>query len=230
MNKNIILGVGISNASSDKILEFLLKGLQKEGQKLFVVTPNPEMLVLASKNLKFRSILNSASLALPDGIGVIWAGKILSKNFAEKVTGVEMMKKLCQRAADYSLTVGLLGGGPKIAERTAECLLREYPKLKIVFTASEWRENKKIDILFVAFGAPKQEIWISDNLKNLPVKLVMGVGGAFDYLSGTVVRAPEWVRKAGFEWLFRLVVQPWRLKRQLALLQFIYLVLREKFH
>ncbi len=86
----------------------------------------------------------------------------------------------------------------------------------------------RIDILFVAFGFPKQEEWIAKNLASLPVIAAMGVGGAFDYLSGEVVRAPRFIRRIGFEWLFRLVKQPWRLKRQKALLVFIWLVVRQR--
>ena len=85
-----------------------------------------------------------------------------------------------------------------------------------------------MDILFVAFGFPKQEQWIAENLDKIPVKVAMGVGGAFDYISGNVPRSPVFIRKLGLEWLFRLIIQPWRLKRQLALFKFIYLVLREK--
>lgn len=86
----------------------------------------------------------------------------------------------------------------------------------------------KVDILFVAFGSPKQEIWIYENLDKLPVKVAIGVGGAFDFLSGKIKRAPFWIRKAGLEWLFRLINQPWRIKRQLALIKFVILILKEK--
>lgn len=88
--------------------------------------------------------------------------------------------------------------------------------------------NLAIDILFVAFGAPKQEMWISKNLNKIPVKIAIGVGGAFDYISGKTLRAPGFIRNIGLEWLFRLIAQPWRIKRQLALLEFIWLVIKEK--
>lgn len=88
--------------------------------------------------------------------------------------------------------------------------------------------NHGIDILFVAFGSPKQEIWIAENLDKLPVRVAIGVGGAFDFVSGKVKRAPVWVRKIGLEWLFRLILQPWRIKRQLRLFKFVFLVLGEK--
>jgi len=89
-------------------------------------------------------------------------------------------------------------------------------------------DSNFIDILFVAFGAPKQEFWISENLDKIPVKIAIGVGGAFDYISGKIPRAPFFVRKLGMEWLFRLLVQPWRIKRQLSLIEFAWLVIKEK--
>jgi len=258
LEKKIILGVGITNATTDKILEYIITGLQKGTKKYYVVTPNPEILVLANKNLEYRKILNEARIALVDGVGIILAGKVLGKSFKQRLTGVDLLENLCERVSKKPITVGFLGGKGGIADKTAECLRSRYPNLKIAFVGQEWpqdssmyqvssikyNENKKsytgihntkylilntfIDILFVAFGAPKQEIWISENLDKLPVRVVIGAGGAFDYVSGRVPRAPLFIRRLGFEWLFRLIVQPWRIKRQLALLEFMFLVLKEK--
>jgi N-acetylglucosaminyldiphosphoundecaprenol N-acetyl-beta-D-mannosaminyltransferase len=128
--------------------------------------------------------------------------------------------------------VGFLGAGPHVAGLTAECLREKYPGLKINFTETEWnfeKEYPKTDILFVAFGSPKQEIWIAENLSRLPVKVAIGVGGAFDFVSGKVKRAPVFARKLGLEWLFRLIIEPWRIKRQTRLIKFIFLVCKEKF-
>ena len=90
-------------------------------------------------------------------------------------------------------------------------------------------KDKETDILFVAFGSPKQEIWIADNLNDLNAKVVMGVGGAFDFITGKVPRAPKFLRNLGLEWLFRLIMQPWRIKRQVSLIRFVFLVIKEKF-
>lgn len=237
INKKNILGVGITNATKKEVLEYITKSLGSNYKKYFIVTPNPEFLVLASKNSKFKNILNNAELALADGIGVVLAGKIMGKSLKERITGIELLESLCSAVAEKPITVGFLGGRENVAEKTAECLVKKYHGLKVGFANSEYNfyKNykdyngyKNIDILFVAFGAPKQEIWISENLEKIPVKIAIGVGGAFDYISGKVQRAPIWVRKIGFEWLFRLVQEPWRLKRQLSLLEFIFLVLREK--
>jgi len=266
-DKKFILGVGITNATKEEILEYIIKSLGKRDKKLFIVTPNPEILVLASKDKEYKKILNSAEIALPDGVGIIIASKILKVRLKERVTGVELLEGLCLAIAEKPITVGFLGGRDRVAEKTAECLRKKYPGLKVAFAGSEWpaqvddrrlkiedstlkmedggsiyplsstinnlpsifyRLWSNIDILFVAFGAPKQEIWISENLERLPVRVAIGVGGAFDYISGRVPRAPTLVQKLGFEWIFRLIIQPWRIKRQIALLEFAYLVFKEK--
>jgi len=256
LEKRNILGVWVTNASMDKILEYITRGLKKSSKKYFIVTPNPEILTLANSDVSYKNILNKAKIALPDGIGLMWAGKVLGKPLKERITGVDLLESLCARVSEKPITVGFLGGRDGIADKTAKCLVKKYPKLKVVFAGSEWsqdssmyhvssikyNENKKsyagihntkyiiqnTDILFVAFGAPKQERWISENLENIQVKVAIGVGGAFDYISGNIPRAPLFVRLLGLEWLFRLLVEPWRLKRQLRLLEFMLLVLKEK--
>lgn len=254
MDKENLLGVKINTQTEGEILEYILKTLGNSSGKYYIVTPNPEFLVFAHKNPSFNTILNNARLALPDGSGVIWAGKILGKNFKERVTGTDLVKNLCERVSDQPITVGFLGAGPKIAERAAECLTRKHPGLRVVFVGEEWggqnmmqsdivngkkvekttkdsqkaQKQPQIDILFVALGFPKQEEWIYQNISKIPVRIAIGVGGAFDYISGKTPRAPVFVQRLGFEWLYRLIRQPWRLKRQLALIEFIYLVLKEK--
>lgn len=231
MVKKNILGVGITDATQQEILEYILQSLKNKDEKYYIVTPNPEILVYATHHPDFKYILNNARLGLCDGTGVIWAGKILGKNFKERVTGTDLMENLCKVVSKQPITVGFLGGGQKIAEAAAECLKQKYSGLKVAFASPEW-PNKlprlPIDILFVAFGHPKQEEWMSKHIGKVPVKVMMGVGGAFDYISGRVPRAPKLLQNVGLEWLFRLCLQPWRLKRQLALIEFIFLVLKEK--
>src|SRR3989344_4327082 len=238
--KKNILGIGLTNAKEDQILEYILQGLEKNIQKYFIVTPNPEILVLARSNTNYKKILNSAKIASPDGIGIMIAGKILEKQLKEKITGVDLVESLCRAVEEKPITVGFLGAGLAVAEETAECLKKKFPNLKVDFANSGNPDDKtvalvkgskkEIDILFVAFGSPKQEIWIYENLDKLQVKVAIGVGGAFDFLSGRVKRSPLWIRKIGFEWLFRLIYQPWRAKRQASLIKFIFLVIKEKFN
>lgn len=169
-----------------------------------------------------------------------------TKNNFPVTTGVDLMDRLCLEGSKKGFTVGLLGGKNGVAKKAAECLQKKYPKLKILIAEDgpdinqkgeviqdlrfKNREQQllnfpKVDILFVAFGQIKQEKWIAHNLAKLPVKVMMGVGGAFDYLSGQVPRAPTFIRNLGLEWLFRLLIQPWRTKRQLQLFKFIYLII-----
>jgi len=231
--KIFLLGVGFTDAKEQQVLEYIATGLQKNEEKYYVVTPNPELLVIANKDLRYKTILNNAELALIDGIGVVMALWLIGKGFKQRLAGVDLMESLCKYVSKQPITVGFLGGGVGVAELTAECLIKKYPGLRVGLISKEWDESledKKVDILFVAFGSPKQEIWISENLKNLPVKTAIGVGGAFDLASGKVPRAPKFLRGLGLEWLFRLTVQPWRIKRQLSLIKFVYLVFKEKFN
>jgi len=231
-DKIFLLGVGFSDATEQEILEFIVTGLQNQSEKYYIVTPNPELLVMASKDSNYQKVLNDAKLALPDGIGVMIAGQIMGKSLKERIHGVDLVKSLCKEVSKQPITVGFLGVGPNIAELTAECLKKNYHGLNVGLVSEEWSndlKDKRVDILFVAFGSPKQEIWISENLEKLPAKVVIGVGGAFDFISGKVKRAPFLMRKLGFEWLFRLIIQPWRIKRQLRLVKFMFLILKEKF-
>lgn len=262
--KTSVLGVDITNATKSEVLEYIGEILRKKTKKLFVTTPNPEIVVFAHNHPEFRKVLNDADLALCDGIGLLLASRIMAKPIKERITGIDMMDLLCQMGVDQALNIGLLGARPGVAERAAKCLIRKYPRLNIVFVAPEWSEDgfavaqrlrrttqnptrknaeenvsavsrivpqgsaPVIDVLFVAYGFPKQEQWITKHLPELPVRLAIGVGGSFDMISGEVRRAPFILRMIGFEWLYRLIRQPWRWRRQLSLLSFIKLVFMAK--
>ncbi len=261
LKKQNILGVGVTNEKIANILEYVVDSVQKKDEKYVIVTPNPEILVYATKHKQFRDILNQARIALCDGVGIVIFGKIAHKPFQERVAGVDFMEKLCSEVSEKPVTVGFLGAGPKIAELTAECLVARYPGLKVAFVGEEWSEagfvqaqkyqvssskytekkdknirdtkyilpNTSVDILFVAYGFPKQEEWIANHLATLPVKVMMAVGGSFDYISGQVPRAPFFFRRLGLEWLYRLIIQPQRWKRQLQLAVFVWLCIKELF-
>lgn len=243
-----LLGVKITNGTTEEILEYVYRHLEIAEKRLFIVTPNPEIIVHAHTHPDYKKLLNEANIALPDGIGVFLASGLTGNRIEERIPGVYFMEELCRKSDGKALSIGLLGGGRGIAKRTAECLRRKYPWIRIAFVGSEWPnelfikrrrkqsegihdvlQSAKIDILFVAYGFPKQEEWIYQHLDELPVKAAMGVGGSFDYISGNVPRAPYIIRAMGFEWLYRLIRQPWRIKRQLALLTFIRLVISERF-
>jgi len=234
-----LLGVTITAEKPDKILEYVFSEIKKGKQKLFLTTPNPEMLVYANSHLDYKDKLNSSHVSLPDGIGLVLASLFLNKPRLCRFTGVDFLEQVCQRSRDYPMSMGFLGGKGGVAEKAAQRLQNKYPWIKVVWVGEEWgsgkndtvrhSSNEPIDILFVAFGVPKQEEWIYEQLPNLPVHAATGVGGAFDYLSGRVPRAPKFVRVFGLEWLFRLILQPWRWKRQLALFKFLFLILKERF-
>lgn len=220
--KKVVLGVNIDDINTEEtvsVVDGWLSGLKKH----YIVTPNPEFLVTAQKDPNFKKILNDADLAIPDGVGLRIAGV---KN---TVAGTDLMERLAGLAAKKSYSIGLLGGRDGVAVKTAKRLTARYPGLKISYVQSEPVITRNgCDILFVAFGYPKQEKWIAENLNNIPVKVAMGVGGAFDYLSGRVPRAPKWMRISGLEWLFRLAVQPWRIRRQIKLIKFLTSIFQER--
>jgi len=235
-----LLDVKIDNLSYQEALEKSKKLLDSSG-KHYIVTPNPEIVVVAQRDSEFKKILNEADLSIPDGIGVVLASSLIGERLKERVTGVDFLQGLAGLSAEHELTLFLLGAGEGVAERAGQVLKTTYPRLKITgtYSGSPLKEfdnfirseltGKKIDILVVAYGAPAQEKWISRNLPYLNVKLAIGVGGALDYLSGQKSRAPKLIQKVGLEWLFRLVREPSRFQRQLTLPRFVYLVLREKF-
>jgi len=234
-----ILGVKIDSVTYQEALEKAKKILDSEG-KYYIVTPNPELLVRAHKDPEFKKILNSADLSLPDGVGLVALSGLGGEKLPERVTGVDFLDGLAALAENLGFSLYLLGGEQNVAKKAAEELRKRYPKLNIVGASSGNPDpkfdsvtrkpltRKKIDILAVAYGSPKQEKWIARNLHLLNVKVAIGVGGAFDFISGKTRRAPVWMRKASLEWLFRLLNEPRRVKRQLALPYFIYLVIREK--
>jgi N-acetylglucosaminyldiphosphoundecaprenol N-acetyl-beta-D-mannosaminyltransferase len=224
----------IKNYNYSQVLEYIEKKCGSKDSKAFLVTINPEIIMLARDDEEYEKVLESADLAVCDGIGVVWAGKMFGKKFNGRVHGVDLVEKVCEFVAKKPITVGFLGGDKNVALNTSDCLRKKYPGLQVSFADSKFEirnskfEIPKTDILFVAFGSPKQEKWIYENLAKIDVKVAVGVGGAFDFISGQVRRAPKWMRKLGLEWLFRLIIQPWRWKRQLALPKFIYLVFKER--
>jgi len=225
--KDVILQ--IEDLSFQETLEYLTEKANKNSGKTFVVTINPEIIMLARQDAEYEKVLKSADLALADGVGVIWAGKMFGKRFKGRVQGSDLVENLSRSVAKEPITVGFLGGKQNVAITAAKCLREKYPELKVAFTLEEWPSGEsrlKCDILFVAFGSPKQEKWIYENLQKINVKVAIGVGGAFDYHSGLVMRAPKFMRDIGLEWLFRLIRQPWRIRRQLRLIKFVYLIYR----
>jgi len=251
------LGVRIDNNSKsavlNKISEFFDNGKPDftkatPGKQHKIFTPNPEMLVDAQKDEYFKQVLNSGDLNVCDGFGLSLVSGV------PRYPGVELMLDICALAEKEGRSVYLLGSGDKTVISNLQLIIKEkFPNLKIVgshpghklqVTSYKLQVDKEQndelianiilsapDILFVAFGHNKQEKWIEKNLKNLPsVKIAMGVGGSFDFISGKVKRAPLLIRKIGLEWMWRVVLEPKRLRRILnATVKFTYLVIKSVF-
>lgn len=238
-----LLKVKLHSLKLSKALSLLEQWIDSNKQHQ-ISTPNPEQLFLAQENKEFLQVLNNSDLNIVDGAGLVWAAKRLNLGLLERIAGVDLMFSLCSLAADKGWRVFLLGGKDNVAQKAAAKLKDKYPNIKIAYFAGSSNIANEIkveregsierinkfgtDLLFVAYGAPYQELWIANNLPSLKVGVAMSVGGAIDYIAGSVKRAPEWIRKLGLEWLFRLIRQPWRIKRQFKLIRFVWLVLKER--
>lgn len=241
--KNQLLGITIPTASKLEVREKIIKNILESKKFFHVISLNPEILVLTTTNGAFKEVVAKAQMHILDGVGVVAAAKLRSIPAGERYSGVDLMSDLLKEAYNRRLRVLLIGGGGKIAERVVECQKKLYPGIEISSTAgississpTESEENEiysivtavKPHLVFVAYGSPAQELWIERHSKLFDGIVVMGVGGAFDFLSGNIVRAPKIIQSIGFEWLFRLLRQPWRVVRQLRLVKFMWLVGKE---
>ncbi len=202
-----------------------------------VVTVNTEFVMAAQQNSGFRQAINRATLVVADGIGIVWATYLGKTHVPERITGTDTIAALAKRCAASGYRLYLLGAAPGVAEQAAARLQAIAPGLEIAGTYAgspapeaedaiiERIRAADADVLCVAYGAPAQEHWIYRNLARLPVAVAMGVGGAFDFLSGRQRRAPRVMQRVGLEWLYRLYREPWRWKRMLAIPRFMLYVL-----
>ncbi len=235
-----ILGVKVDNLSFEEALVEVTKLVEegRTGSPKYLVKPNAEITTYAQKDSEFKDILNSASLAPPDGVGLMVASWLKHTPLRERVGGPDLTEEVLALAQRQSYSVFFLGAKENVLERLVKVVRDRFPKLKVVgfqngyFGMDEPVVNKirqaKPDILFVALGFPKQEKWIADHLNDLGVPLSIAEGGSFDFISGVVPRAPSWMGKAGLEWLFRLMREPSRITRHLSLLRFVWLVLTKR--
>lgn len=199
-----------------------------------VCTVNPEFVMMAQKNAKFRQVLQTADLCLPDGQGLLWAARLRGASLRQRVPGSTLLWRLAERASTKGWKLYLLGASEGVAARTGEILQSHFPGLQIVGTHSgsprpdrapeiiERVRAAKPDVLLVAYGAPQQDLWIDCYRAQLDIAVMMGVGGSFDFVTGVAHRAPEWLQGLGLEWLYRLIRQPWRWARMLTLPQFAW--------
>jgi len=244
-NKVNICGILIDNISmNDAISKFEM--YIKERTPVYIVTPNVDHLVKLHHDNKFRNIYREASLVLCDGAPLIWASKFLGNPIIERVCGSDLFVYLSEIAVKKGYKLFFLGGRPPSAKKAAEILILKYPDIQIVGVYSppfgfenDSYENTKIvkmikrahpDILFVGLGAPKQEKWIKKYHKKTGVPVSIGIGVSFEFVAGIVKRAPLWIRRCGFEWLWRLIMEPNRLWKRYLIddLEFFLLILKQK--
>jgi len=235
-----ILGVRVHDVTMEEALRIVAGFLAKGGAHQ-ICTVNPEFVMHARRDPAFFRVLEEADLNVPDGVGLLWAGRILRQPLRERVPGVELMEALAVRAAERGWRVFLLGAAEGVADRAAAVLQARYPGLIVAGTFAgsprpedaphilERLRKARPDLLFVAYGAPQQDLWIARYQPELGIPVAMGVGGAFDFIAGVVPRAPRWMREIGLEWLYRLIRQPWRWRRMLALPRFVLAVLAARY-
>lgn len=230
-NTRKILGVAICSTTLEEVLKKICRAI-KEKRKIFVATPNPEFLVFAHEHPWFKKILAKADISLPDGIGLIWAGKILGLLIKERVTGADLAEKLMILANKNRWRVGIIGARRGVKEEREKLVInlkKKYPNSFIdILEDTPLGTSKKWEIIFACQGMGEQERWIVDNLKKMNALVFIGAGGSLDFLGGFASRAPFCIRKIGFEWLWRLIHEPWRWRRQLKLIKFLWLVLKER--
>ena len=225
-----VLGVAFDDVTMDEAVDRALAMLEEDGPHL-VATPNPEIVQRANKDRAFAEILAGADLVVPDGVGVIYAAKILGRPLKSRVPGIDLAAALMGRVAGTGKRLFLLGAAPGVAEQAAVNLRAAYPGLVVCGTHDGYFEEDgpvidairraEADIVFVCLGAPKQEKWIAAHGEAAGARLYLGLGGSLDVFAGKVERAPEQFQRLGLEWLYRLLKEPSRIGRMAKLPLFL---------
>ena len=238
MTRFTLLGVPVDPLTEAEAVDWVARAIT-EGRSRLVISVNPERIMHAAREPAFAAVLKGADLALADGAGVVWAARRLGHSVPGRVAGVDFVEALAARGAARGWRFFFLGGGPGVAEAAGRALAERYPGFILAGThagspdpASDAAtidavRSSGAQLLFLAYGAGAEETWLARNLGASGISVGMGVGGAFDFISGRVRRAPRWMRNLGLEWLHRLTHQPWRWRRMIALPRFVIRVMRE---
>ena len=220
-----ILGLPVHNVSMNEALDLIIGGLRQQSP-MRVSFLNADCINVAARHPAYREVLHRAHLLLPDGIGLRMGARLLGYELRQNVNGTDLFPRLCARLANQKKRVFLLGARPGVADRVADWIERHHPDVVVggtqhgYFDATqsdaviERIRAAKPDLVFVAFGAPRQDLWIDKHLDATGARVGLGVGGLFDFYSGRVSRAPLWVREMGCEWMYRLAKEPRRLWRR----------------
>ena len=232
-----VMGVGFDSLTLNEAVTEALR-LISEHRSAYVVTPNPEIVMMCRADTEVMDAVQKADLVLPDGIGVVYGAKILGTPLKQKVPGIDFAQALMEELSKTGGRAFLMGSKPGVAEMAAETLRNRYPGLTICGTQDGYFKDDapviaaineaKPDLLFVCLGAPKQELWMKRNASKLNVGIMAGLGGSLDVFAGTVKRAPVFFRKFGLEWFYRLVKEPWRFKRMMKLPKFLFACIGKK--
>lgn len=242
-----IFGLRVDNVILDEATTIIERFL-KEDRLRIIYTPNTEIVMAAKEDKNIRNIINAGDLVTPDGVGLIYGSRIKKKPLRERVTGFDLSIKILEIANEKGYSLFLLGGKEGVAKAAGENIIKRYPNIKLAgfhhgyFKGSHIGRNNheeelgiihsinkvKPDIIFVGLGFPKQEIWIDANKNRVNSKVIIGNGGTMDILSGNAKRAPEVFQKLGLEWLYRLIREPSRIKRQMVIPKFMLYVLFSK--
>ena len=236
--KETYLGVDVSPLTYEGILAEIKSKMSRNEQST-IIAVNPEKIITAQRDAEVKTLINNSTFQIADGVGVLLASKVKGGKINSRVTGVDMMGRLLDFAAEESHPVYFYGAKEEVVTKAIDEIKNRRPTIQIAGYTNGYEKDEEAlvqrihesgaKILFVALGSPKQELWIKRNLLNLPNVLVFqGVGGSFDVFSGMVKRAPAFFRKFGLEWLYRLASNPSRIKRQMNLPVFLIRVLLNK--
>lgn len=234
-----IMGVRIDKVNMEEAFNKFLS-LSNRNSTSAIYTPNTEMVMMAKKDPAFKDVLSRGDLVVPDGIGLIHASRIHHLGLIERVTGYDLMTRILKYCNSTKKSIYIVGSKPGVSEEACENIKKAYPDIVIAgshhgyFDESEELKvidrinDVKPDVLFVGFGAPKQEIWIDKHRKILNTPIAMGIGGCIDVWAGTVKRAPKFFQKLGLEWFYRLMKEPSRLGRMMSIPFFLFKVFMTK--
>ncbi len=237
-----LLGVSVDVVDTDGLRDRVLDFTRGRSTRS-VMYVNTDCMLIATRNEEYKKTLNGADLVYADGVGVVYGARLWGHSLPGRSTGADFMPVFCRDFAARGLRLYFLGAREGVAARAAQKLVREIPELKVVGTRNGYFTTEeepgvlaaingtRPDIVLVGFGAPGQELWIRRNLNKIDARVVWGVGGLFDFLSGTTPRGPQWLLDHGFEWLCRLMVEPRRLWRRYLLgnTKFLFLLLHHRF-
>ena len=227
------MGVGFDSLTMDEAVA-RARDLMAERRAAYVVTPNPEIVMLCREDAAAMQAVQNADLVLPDGIGVIYGAKILGTPLRAKLPGIDFAAALMTQMGREGKSVFLLGAKPGVADAAGEKMRERFPGLVIAGTNDGYFQDegpiltdineKKPDVLLVCLGSPKQEQFMWNHRKDLNVGLMLGLGGSLDGFAGNVKRAPKWMIRCNLEWLYRLIQEPSRLGRMMRLPKFLWQV------